>query len=107
MASDERIFLKIKQGDIATFNLLFKEIYLQLYFHCRRFIPDPEEAKDLLQNVFLRFWEKREEIEIQTSLEAYLFRAVQNECLNFLRSPRTPCMICHVIINLRLNFIFI
>ena len=58
MASDNKIIELIKQGDIAAFNTLFKSVYLQLYIHCRKFIPDPEDAKDILQNVFLRFWEK-------------------------------------------------
>lgn len=107
MAFDEKTILRIKQGDLTAYNLLFKSIYLPLYFHCRRFIPDPEEAKDLLQNVFLRFWEKREEIDIQVSLNAYLYRAVQNECLNYLRSPGTPRMICHELINLRLILLII
>ena len=84
---------KLKQhmsdADIAAFNTLFKSVYLQLYIHCRKFIPDPEDAKDILQNVFLRFWEKRENIDIHTSLNAYLYRAIQNECLNYLRSTGT------------------
>ena len=71
MASDNKIIELIKQGDIAAFNTLFKSVYLQLYIHCRKFIPDPEDAKDILQNVFLRFWEKRENIDIHTSLNAY------------------------------------
>lgn len=89
MASDNKIIELIKQGDIVAFNTLFKSVYLPLYIHCRKFIADPEEAKDILQNVFLRFWEKREEIDIHTSLNAYLYRAIQNECLNYLRSTRT------------------
>lgn len=77
MASDNKIIELIKQGDITAFNTLFKSVYLQLYIHCRKFIPDPEDAKDILQNVFLRFWEKRENIDIHTSLNAYLYRAIQ------------------------------
>ncbi len=95
MASDNKIIELIKQGDIAAFNTLFKSVYLQLYIHCRKFIPDPEDAKDILQNVFLRFWEKRENIDIHTSLNAYLYRAIQNECLNYLRSTGTPYLISH------------
>ena len=95
MASDNKIIELINQGDIAAFNTLFKSVYLQLYIHCRKFIPAPEDAKDILQNVFLRFWEKRENIDIHTSLNAYLYRAIQNECLNYLRSTGTPYLISH------------
>lgn len=86
MIPNEEIIRRIKEGDIEVFNSLFKSFYMPLYFSCRKFIASPEEAKDLLQNVFLRFWEKRMEIDIHTSLKAYLFRSVQNECLNYLRS---------------------
>lgn len=89
MKSDEIIIAQIQSGNISAFNTLFHSIYIQLYFHCRKYIYDPEIAKDLLQNVFLRFWEKREEIDIHTSLNAYLHRSVQNECLNHLRTLKT------------------
>ncbi|WP_099464825.1 RNA polymerase sigma-70 factor [Parabacteroides provencensis] len=88
MVSDEEIIIQIKNGNMTAFKSLFDSVYFQLYFHCRKFVPDSEDAKDLLQNVFLRFWEKRSEIDIHTSLNAYLFRSVQNECLNYIRSNR-------------------
>ena len=57
MASDNKIIELIKQGDIAAFNTLFKSVYLQLYIHCRKFIPDPEDAKDILySHVFKRLF---------------------------------------------------
>lgn len=86
MEAEEEIIKQIKAGNITVFNNLFNSVYIKLYFHCRKFIADPEEAKDLMQNVFLRFWERREEMDIHTSLQAYLFRSVSNECLNYLRS---------------------
>lgn len=89
MTSDEQIITQIKLGDVSTFNSLFNSVYIQLYIHCRKFISDPEEAKDLLQNVFLHFWEKRDSIDIHTSLNAYLYKSVQNECLNHLRTLKT------------------
>ena len=93
MKSDETIIAQIQAGNISTFNTLFHVVYIQLYVHCRKFIYDPEIAKDLLQNVFLRFWEKREEIDIHTSLNAYLHRSVQNECLNYIRTMKTTAII--------------
>lgn len=91
MKSDETLIEQIRSGDIFIFNQLFHSVYIQLYFYCRKYIYDPEVAKDLLQNVFLRFWGKREVIEIHTSLNAYLHKAVQNECLNHLRTLKTTC----------------
>ncbi|MDR2969307.1 MAG: RNA polymerase sigma-70 factor [Tannerellaceae bacterium] len=89
MKSDEILITQIWSGDISVFNKLFHSIYIQLYIHCRKYINDPETAKDLLQNIFLRFWEKREDIDIHTSLNAYLHKSVKNECLNHLRTIKT------------------
>ncbi len=86
--SEEKMIHLLKKGDWQAFNSIFDMYYLQLYFYCRKYIADPEEAKDLLQNVFLRLWEKRDVIEIEVSLKAYLYKSVQNECLNFIRSSR-------------------
>ena len=85
MLSEKSIIRQLKQGNITTFNTLFHTTYMPLYIYCRRYITDPEEAKDLLQNIYLRLWEHREDIDIHTSLNAYLYRAVHNECLNHLR----------------------
>lgn len=86
MASDTKTLESIRKGDIEAFNVLFKDAYPMLYIHCRKFISDTDEAKDILQNVFMRLWEKRENIDIHTSIKAYLHKSVQNECLNHLRS---------------------
>ncbi|MDD4515823.1 RNA polymerase sigma-70 factor [Massilibacteroides sp.] len=94
--SEEEMIALLKQGNWWAFNSIFNTYYLQLYFHCRKYIPDTEEAKDLLQNVFLRLWDKREEIEIEISLKAYLFRCVQNECLNAIRSSRSTISLSEI-----------
>ena len=89
MCQDENIIELIKNGNIEAFNRLFMDTYHQLYFHCRKFISDPDDAKDLIQNVYLRFWERRLEIDINISVYAYLLKAIQNESLNHIRSKKT------------------
>ena len=55
MASDNKIIELIKQGDIAAFNTLFKSVYLNFIYIAENLSPAPEDAKDILQNVFLAF----------------------------------------------------
>lgn len=88
MLLEENTIQQIKAGNIAAFKSFFDSVYYQLYFYCRKYISDPEDAKDLLQNVFMKLWEKREELEIHTSLESYIYRSVHNECLNYIRCSR-------------------
>lgn len=50
MASDIEIVKLIREGDMVAFRNLFQSIYTQLYIHCRKYISDPEDAKDIIQN---------------------------------------------------------
>jgi RNA polymerase sigma factor (sigma-70 family) len=52
-------------------------------------LQDEEEAKDVLQDVFLKLWQKREELERVENLEAFAFRMTRNRCLDMIRSRRT------------------
>lgn len=49
-----------------------------------RFVQQPEVAEEIVQSIFLKLWEKRNSISIDTSLKSYLFRAVHNHCQNHL-----------------------
>lgn len=63
MASDNKIIELIKQGDIAAFNTCSSLFISNFIYIAENLSHDPEDAKDILQNVFLRFWEKRENID--------------------------------------------
>jgi RNA polymerase sigma-70 factor (ECF subfamily) len=52
-------------------------------------LQDEEEAKDVLQDVFLKLWQKREELQKVENLEAFAFRMTRNRCLDMIRSRRT------------------
>jgi len=49
------------------------------------FIGDRDEAEELVQETFVKFWEKRDEISIETSIKSYIYSAVRNACLNYLK----------------------
>lgn len=44
-----------------------------------------DEAKDVVQMVFLNLWEKRDTLNIATSPKAYLYRSVYNESINYIK----------------------
>ena len=52
-------------------------------------LQNEEEAKDVLQDVFLKLWQKREELVKVENLEAFAFRMTRNRCLDMIRSRRT------------------
>jgi RNA polymerase sigma-70 factor (ECF subfamily) len=52
-------------------------------------LQNEEEAKDVLQDVFLKLWQKRDELEKVENLDAFAMRMIRNRCLDVIRSRRT------------------
>ena len=67
----------------AEFEQIFFEYQPRLVRFAVRFV-DEETAEDMVQNCFLRIWEKRETMAL-TNVKALLFQMVHNECLNELK----------------------
>jgi len=55
-------------------------------------LQDEEEAKDVLQDTFLKLWQKREELVKVENLEAFAMRMIRNRCLDVIRGRRTVSM---------------
>jgi len=53
--------------------------------YARKYLDDVDQAEEIVQEMFFNFWQKKEKLEITTSVEAYLFRSVRNSCLNYLK----------------------
>ena len=65
--------------------ILFKKYYQELYRFAYNYLRDQVPAEEMAQEVFLYIWEKREQIEIKTTLKTYLYSAVKNKCLNYIK----------------------
>lgn len=76
---------KIAQGDEGSFTEAFDQYYAGLCFYADKFIHDPDEARSLVQQVFVDLWMKRHKLVIDQSLKAYLFTAVKNASLDYLK----------------------
>lgn len=53
--------------------------------YANKYLCDLDEAEEIVQEVFCNFWNKKNTLEISGSLEAYLYRAVRNTCINHLK----------------------
>lgn len=54
-----------------------------------QFLKDEEEAKDVVQDVFLKLWQKKEHLAEIENIEAFAVRMVRNRCLDILRANKT------------------
>lgn len=74
---------KLKRGDKKAFRIFFECFYPRLMALACRFV-DEHTAKDLVQEVFVSYWENKDEIEIH-NIYSFLCKWLQNNCLNYLK----------------------
>jgi|SRR5664280_280613 len=84
MIRDTEIIRRIRQGDKAEFESLFRSSYVSLVRYAKSIIKDHDSAEEIVQDLFFRLWQNRENITIESSLNGYLFRAVHNKCLHHI-----------------------
>lgn len=78
----------IRQGNEAAFERVFKLYFKNLHAYAYTFIKEDIIAEEIVQNVFFRIWEKRDQLQIDDSLKAYLYRSVHNESLNHIKHQK-------------------
>ena len=82
------LFNKIRQGDLAAFELLFKKYYVYLRLIAAHIVKNPDDAEEIVSDVFVKLWNNRKEIIISTSIKAYIIKAVQNTSINYLEKNK-------------------
>jgi RNA polymerase sigma-70 factor, ECF subfamily len=76
------LLVRIKNDDRLAVKILFEKYHSPLCSIAFRFSKDRDIAKDIVQDVFVKFWANRKSIQITSSLAAYLKRSVINTALN-------------------------
>ena len=85
---DEQIALLLSKRDEAAFEQVFKTHYKNLHAYAFTMLKDEDEAEEMVQQVFFKLWERSEHLSFSGSIAAYLYRAVHNESLNFIKHQK-------------------
>lgn len=67
------------------FEQVFKSHFRSLHSYAATILRDPAPAEEVVQTIFMKWWEKKEQIDIKENISVYLYRAVHNESLNYLK----------------------
>jgi len=88
VTAEKEIKVEYNLNDLGTFELVFKKHYQPLVIYANTFMKDFSESQDIVQQVFVSIWEKRESLAIHTSLNGLLYKAVYNACLNRIKQQK-------------------
>ncbi len=86
--ADKLVVMAFQQGDLKVFESVFKENYSSMVRAARRILIDIEPSEEVIQDLFVKLWEKRDSLIIKTSLPAYLHKAVTNHAINYWKFQR-------------------
>jgi RNA polymerase sigma-70 factor (ECF subfamily) len=80
---------RIRAGDREAFEQLFRSWYPRLASYAHRLVASRDAAEDVVQDLFVALWHRRETLPDLEKLPGYLHRATRNRALNHLRQGRT------------------
>ena len=87
---DTELLLQFRNPETKekAFTAIIKKYQEKLYWHIRRMVVEHEDANDVLQNVFIRVWNGRENFREDSQLYTWLYRIATNECLSYLEQQK-------------------
>lgn len=88
MADDRELVIRAKDGDEEAFGALVQMYYQRVFNIARGFVSEPEEARDLAQQAWLKVWKKLDTFKGHSGFFTWLYRLVTFVCLDYLRKKK-------------------
>ena len=80
-----KLFQLIKQGKQDSFKELFSCYYSPLCNFAFLFVSDSQIVEEIVSDVFINIWQKKERIDIKVDLKAYLYKSTKNTIISYSR----------------------
>lgn len=94
--SDDSVLVNLlKEGNELAFQKIYHGYWERLFAFTYNRLHNREISEEVVQDVFFSLWAKRESIQINASLSAYLYGATRNRLLNELRSAKVRKAYAH------------
>ncbi|HEV9037974.1 MAG TPA: RNA polymerase sigma-70 factor [Puia sp.] len=87
--SDKQLLQRMADSERQAFTLLYRRYWEELFITAARALRRKEEAADVVQDVFLSLWHRRNDLDVQGSLSAYLHTSVRYKCIHYVEKNIT------------------
>lgn len=82
--TNKEVVQKLISGDEPSFEKVYSYYYPRLNYFAKQYVFDPESAKNIVQDVFTELWDKRNTLQEETNLNAWLFTVTKNKSLKII-----------------------
>jgi RNA polymerase sigma-70 factor (family 1) len=102
--NDQELAILLKQDHEGAFAALYQRFGQRIYTNLRNLLKDESLAEEFLQDVFMKVWEKREQLNYEISFRAYLFRISENLVRDFFRKAARDQQLINKLIKASTEF---
>ena len=81
-----QLIKKLSEGDHHAYKFIFDHYYALMGAIAYEYVEDYYISQNIVEDVMMSIWEKREQLIISTSVKSYLLTSVHNKCIDYLRS---------------------
>jgi len=85
MSEEKAIIQRFKAGDAAAFDAIYNKYSKKLYNFAYGLLKDHDSASEMVQEVFVTLWEKRNQVDVKFNFENYIFTITYNSIRKFFR----------------------
>ncbi|WP_347838447.1 RNA polymerase sigma-70 factor [uncultured Draconibacterium sp.] len=86
--NENELIRKLKAGSYEAFNTIYFDYSKRLYAFVKTYLKNDSDVEEIVQEVFLKLWKNRSDLNEDFSFDAYLFTISKNAILNTLRSKK-------------------
>jgi len=76
------------QGDVSAFGRIHRELYPLLLHYLLKIIPDEDICQDILQDLFVKMWERKEKFGQINNVKVYFFKAARSMAINHIKKHK-------------------
>lgn len=85
MSDRNLLWLRYKNGDIDALGEIFRSFFSDLYFYGLKIVPVSDMVKDVIQEMFIRLWDRRESVSEVENVKSYLIIILRRELINTVK----------------------
>lgn len=82
---EKQLLVLLRQGDKRSFGELYQRYSPRIYGNLKKLLKSDYLTEELLQDVFVKVWDKRQDLDPERSFRSYLFRIAENQVYDFFR----------------------
>lgn len=85
---DRFLWSRVKTGDKEAFEILFEKYYAVLCLISKRYTHDMGNSREIIQSLFVSLWDKKDDLNISSSVKSYLYQCARYNSIRYLRNDR-------------------